>query len=61
MRTGPSRRKCGVREEDGGEARAYDVKIAQLSKCLRDDSPPLCLSRLPLHLFKDVAVIGRSS
>ena len=45
----------------GGEAKAYDVKIAQLSKCLRDDSPPLCLSRLPLHLFKDVAVIGRSS
>ena len=59
MRTDPSRRKCGVREEGGGEAKAYDVKIAQLSKCLRDDSPPV--SRLPLHLFKDVAVLGRSS
>ena len=29
------------RGRPGGEAKAYDVKIAQLSKCLRDDSPPL--------------------
>ena len=32
------------RGRPGGEAKAYDVKIAQLSKCLRDDSPPLCTS-----------------
>ena len=31
------------RGRPGGEAKAYDVKIAQLSKCLRDDSPPLSL------------------
>ena len=50
------------RGRPGGEAKAYDVKIAQLSKCLRDDSPPLPSPSAPLqrrrsHRAKQLATV----